>query len=350
MTTHFYTGPSAPDVAQAATIVAQHYAAVGEKTLLFSLGPAHYLPFALQPGLAPQPHAPNLDVLAFDALAAVGAAWEQGRARLPGQLRHLAADELPLLPASNALFGFQRLSALRSQYAQIVVVAGPHERLIEALALIDSLRWGVRLLVGLNQGPGASAASVASALLPVNLLPFDISSGAQELRQRAENARAVLLDPQQSHAVFVLPALAAALAEARLAVPALHLHGLRVAALAVEPLPLSVEQPEMLDQVRAIWPNQPVLTFDAAAALGSQFSSIAPRNEPPIRFVYYDQPAVVINLPGLPGGALKLTISGDELVLRIGPYRRHLLLPEGLRGVTAIKATREGETLVVGRR
>ena len=44
-----------------------------------------------------------------------------------------------------------------------------------------------------------------------------------------------------------------------------------------------------------------------------------------------------------------LTLSGDELIIRIGGYRRHILLPEALRG-GAIKATREGEHLIVRQR
>ena len=40
----------------------------------------------------------------------------------------------------------------------------------------------------------------------------------------------------------------------------------------------------------------------------------------------------------------------DELIVRVGPYRRHILLPDSLRGTSAIRATREGEHLVVRRR
>jgi arsenite-transporting ATPase len=56
---------------------------------------------------------------------------------------------------------------------------------------------------------------------------------------------------------------------------------------------------------------------------------------------------VALDLPGLPREALGLTMSGDELIVRAGPYRRHLLLPEGLRGVSAIRAAKQGDTLVV---
>jgi arsenite-transporting ATPase len=71
---------------------------------------------------------------------------------------------------------------------------------------------------------------------------------------------------------------------------------------------------------------------------------------PPIAFQHGGEPAVAIELPGLPRGAVHLTLSGDELIVQIGPYRRHVLLPDGLRGVTGIKAMREGDVLIVRRR
>jgi arsenite/tail-anchored protein-transporting ATPase len=61
------------------------------------------------------------------------------------------------------------------------------------------------------------------------------------------------------------------------------------------------------------------------------------------------EPAIVVELPGMPKGALRITLSGDELILQVGPYRRHILLPEALRG-SSIKATREGERVIVRRR
>ena len=69
----------------------------------------------------------------------------------------------------------------------------------------------------------------------------------------------------------------------------------------------------------------------------------------PILEEYEGAPAVVIELPGMPKNALQITLSGDELIVRVGPYRRHILLPEGLRGAS-IKATREGDRVVVRRR
>ncbi|NJN15645.1 MAG: hypothetical protein HC822_04800 [Oscillochloris sp.] len=51
-------------------------------------------------------------------------------------------------------------------------------------------------------------------------------------------------------------------------------------------------------------------------------------------------------MPGLQREDLGLTISGDELIVRVGPYRRHVLLPESLRGIP-VRAARQGDALVI---
>lgn len=88
------------------------------------------------------------------------------------------------------------------------------------------------------------------------------------------------------------------------------------------------------------------------AALGARIyagSSPLPQTPlpPPVRLSGPPDPMVAMDVPGLPRETLGLTLSGDELIVRAGIYRRHILLPDGLRGVTAIRAARQGETLIV---
>jgi hypothetical protein len=111
-------------------------------------------------------------------------------------------------------------------------------------------------------------------------------------------------------------------------------------------------------QAAELWANRPLARLaqhagepDLAAleAIGTELAGAAAAEGRPIAETWQGQPAVAIELPGLPKNALQLTLSGDELIVRIGAYRRHMLLPERLRG-GAIKATREGEYLIVRRR
>jgi anion-transporting ArsA/GET3 family ATPase len=347
-----------------------HAAVHGRKTLLFSPAPATSLSALLgvAVGTTPTAIAPQLDALALDAPAALATAWEQNRTRLPAPLVQIAGDELPLLPGLELLFGLMRLHELAPRYQQVVVDVGPHDLLLRALALPDGLRWTVRHLFGLDRGPGRSSASVARAALPTSFIPSDVLANIQDIRVWAERLRELLHAPGAA-ARYVLRPDRQALEEARLAMPALQLHGMAIQALIAGPMlpnglagtPLAAlanQQAAIQAAATATWPSRPLVRFDlhadepgiaALGALGAQLEISAPPAVVPIAATWQGAPAVAIELPGLPKNALQLTLSGDELILRIGSYRRHILLPEALRG-GAIKATREGEYMIVRKR
>jgi len=370
MTTLIFTGNAGPGIAQAAAAWALRSAGAGRPTLLISLGSPQSLGALLGAALGPAPTAvaPRLDALALDPLDVLGAAWERGRTRMPEQLARVPADELPLLPGSEAFFGLAQLNEHLPRYQQVVLDAGPHETLLRTLAAPDTLRWLVRLLLGLDRGPGRSPSSVGRALLPTAFIPGDIRDRAQDLRAGLEEARAALLEQGQTAAHYVLRPDAPALADAQLALPALHLHGLGVAAVLAGPLlpgdladarlaPLLEEQAQTLERARQVWTTGPLLPFEAPPpgpeglrGLGERLA-VAPAEAPaPIAYQHEGAPAVAVALPSLPRGALQITLSGDELIIRVGPYRRHILMPEGLRGHSDIRATRDGERLIVRRR
>jgi anion-transporting ArsA/GET3 family ATPase len=370
-----YTGNAGPGIAIAAAATALRTAERGHHTLLFSLDSAHSLGALLGVPMssAPSEIAPQLDALALDALADLAATWDKSRASMPAQLAQVSGDELPLLPGLEAFFGLLRLRDLAPRYDRVVVDAGPHDLLLRALALPDSLRWGVRLLFGLDRGPGRSSASVARAILPTTFMPINALDRVQETRVEAERLRTLLTTPGAAAAHYVLRPDIPALAEARLAIPALQLHGLTAAALIAGPLlpddatderiaALAEQQTETVAEARTLWPTRPLLRFTLSAGAGlavlhqtaRQLDEPQPSNEPPLNPALVEQldgaPALAFELPGMPKNALRLTLSGDELIVQIGPYRRHILLPQELRGSSDIKATREGDRLLVRRR
>jgi arsenite/tail-anchored protein-transporting ATPase len=373
-TTLLFTGNGGPGIAAAAAAAALRAADMGHRTLLVGFGPIHSLGALLDAPLggAPQEIAPRLDALALDAPRELNAAWEHGRTRLPSQLAAIAGDELPIPPGLEMFLGLQRLRDLAPHYALTVIDAGPHDTLLRLLALPDGMRWAVRLLFGLDRGPGRSAASVRGALLPTAFIPTDALDQIQELRVAAEQARALLTADGAAAVRYVLRPDRVALAEAQLAVPALQLHGLPVAALIGGPLlpdgvadvrlaPLISQQAALLAEARALWPGCPLRLFElptghglaALRPVGEQTSETwegitAPASAPIVEELE-GAPALAIELPGMPKNALQITLSGDELIVRIGPYRRHILLPEGLRGAS-IRATREDDRLIVRRR
>ncbi|NOK58262.1 MAG: chromosome partitioning protein [Chloroflexi bacterium AL-W] len=372
MTTILFTGNSSPSITLAAAATAIHSADQGRNTLFFSFGTPQRISalFGLSVGDQLQSVVANLDVLALDAATDVSELWERERGNIAGQLTSISGDELPLLPGADALFGFIRLSKYINQYDDIIFDAGPYEPILRALALPDSLRWGVRLLFGLDREPGRNQASLSRSVLPTSFIPVDTRNSVQEFRVQTEQSRDEMIMSEKTRVRYVLHPDAAGFEESRLIVSALQLHGLSVSTILVGPLfpdgmddmrlnRLRLQEASLLKQVQETWVSRTLRTFvhhdtwAGMTALHELGTHIAVDQEPmiaPILKQYQNRPAVVIDLPNLPKSALKLTISGDDLIVRVGAYRRHILLPKELRSVSDIRATREGDLLIVRRR
>lgn len=375
MQTLIFTGPSAANaLATAATAAAA--AAQGVRVLLASVGPAH--PVAAVAGAPaaaePRPLAPGLDLWCLDPLAELAAIW--GTLRGPNGPA-IIGEELPIIPGSDLFLAVTRLRQFEQRYDLVCVDAGPPEALLRALGAPDTFRWGVRLLLGLDRGPGRSSSSVARAIIPTTLLPMagDWFSRVQDARVQLEQLRDQMSNPATVQVRYVMAPDAGGLAAARVAVPAMQLFGLAVECLVAGPTlppglagtilaPLAAEQRATIDEAGGVFHGRPVYSLPlgatpgAAEALAEIGAALYGADSPlpgappdlPVRLSGPPEPAVALNLPGLPRELLGLTLSGDELIVRVGPYRRHLLLPEGLRGTSAIRAARQGETLIVSPR
>lgn len=376
MRTIFFTGNGGPDIALVAAATASVAAQAGLRTLLVSIGPAQHLSTLLGVPVVnePQTVAPHLSAWALDVLEDLSNFWEQARTRFASSLPiTLSGDELPVLPGIDLLMGLERLRRrVTTGYDLVVLDVGPHELFLRTLAIPDSFRWGLRLLLGLDRDPGRSNLSLQRALVPTALIPFDWLNQVQEARVQLEQVRDHALDGQQVTARYVMRPDAAALEEAYLAVPALQLHGLTVDALVAGPLlpaditderlmAVAARQQELASAAAHVWMSRPLLRLPMHAhtdgiadlhTLGAElYAGRRPEERyvvtPPIEQHTGNDPWIAIDLPGLRRESLNLTISGDELIVRAGPYRRHLLMPEALRGTGNIKAHRDGDRLIV---
>jgi anion-transporting ArsA/GET3 family ATPase len=367
-----FTGADPSATAQTAAATAALAAQQGTRTLLASVGPSH-THAALTPGPVPQSLAPQLDGWALDALGDLAALWNAVRPSVNNAIiSAISGDELPIIPGSDLFLAVARLRQFAPSYDLICVDAGSHAALLRALAVPDTFRWSLRLLFGLDRGPGRSNASVARALVPTSLLPFEWIGQVQQARADLEQLRDATLDPRNTRVRFVLRPDEGDLADARVAVPALHLFGLAVEALICGPLlpsaavsgplaALSAAQTQIHNDAAAIWTAIPhfILPLGRTPATPAAFAALGAtlygeqtpllRNAltPPISIQPAPDPAIALHLPGLRREDLGLTLSGDELIVRAGAYRRHVLMPDGLRGTANIKATRQGDTLII---
>lgn len=392
MRTIIFTGSSGEGIALAAAATASATAHAGQRTLLASVGPSHTITTLVGASLCetPQPIAPNLDLWTLESAARINPLWETVRPRFSGVLGSLSGDEFPLIPGIDHALGLEYLHRLAKQQAYDVLImdASDHDMLLRVLPMPDTLRWAIRLVLGLDREPGASTTSLERALLPatiMNLLPFEWLNQLQALRVLLEHVRDEMTETTRSTVRYVLRPDSASLAHAMLAIPAIHMNGLAVDSLIVGPLiPPDVTDTRLIESARhhaditaaagRIWtvphPNaadtiiRPVFSLPMGMPIGNvvalhQLSTLLYTDHDPaanygatspIEHQLGDQPCLSIRLPGVRRETLGLTISGDELIVRVGPYRRHILLPAALRGTANIRASREGERLVVRRR
>lgn len=357
--------------AATASVAAQ----AGVKTVLASFGPSHSVGALLGLPLSStlQAVAPHLDAWVLDAPAELSAWLERLRPQLTGPLAQMSGDELPLLLGLDFFLGMARLQRMATDgYRLAVVDVGSHDALLRVLSLPDSFRWFIRLMFGLDRGPGRNPASVGRAVVPTSLLPFDWLGQVQEARVAFEQAREAATAAGQMTVRYVLRPDMAALAETRLALPALHLHGLAVDAVVVGPLlppditddrltVMAGQQAAVADAAAQVWPALPLLRM-ALAHVPESVAEVTVLGEllyrehrladldgaaAPMQQGDREHPSLAIHVPGVQREALHLTLSGDELIVRIGPYRRHVLLPDTLRGKGNIRASRDGEWLIV---
>ncbi|MBX0326305.1 chromosome partitioning protein [Oscillochloris sp. ZM17-4] len=368
-----FVGSAGGTAATAAAATAAAAAAAGRRALIASIGPSHSVGSlaGVGPSSAPQSLAPGLDLWALDALEDLGAAWGALRGQPSGTpASAINSEELPIIPGSDLFLAVARLRRLAPSYDLICVDAGHHDGLLRALGAPDTFRWALRLLLGLDRDPGRSSASMARAMVPSALIPFEWIGQVQQARVQLERLRDETVAPDQSRVRYVLRPDRGGLEEAAVALPALQLFGLAVEQIIVGPLlpagnvalgPLLAEQRQVLADAAQTWGGLPLRRLDAAATPGGAAGLAAigaalyadggllpgPQPAPPLRLAGPTEPRVEIDLPGLRREALGLTLSGDELIVRAGPYRRHILMPEGLRGGVAIRAGRQGDTLVI---
>ena len=369
MQTVLFTGPTGT-TALAAAATAATAAAGGSRVLLASIGPAH--PVATLAGVPSsallQTLTPGFDLWCLDPLTELATVWNSLWAP---RVSPLAEDELPLIPGSDLFLAIAYLHRRQTTYDLVCVDGGPPEALLRALGFPDIFRWLVRLMIGLDRGPGRSSASVAQAVIPTGLLPFPMEwlSRVQDARVLVERLREELTAPATTQVRYVFNPNRGSLTDALLNLPALQLFGLAVESLIAGPLlptlpgleALVAEQVATIDEAGTIFHGHPIYRLPATATpgnvaaltlLGKQiYNGDSPLPGPPrslpLELAGPPAPHVILDLPGLPREALGLTLSGDELIVRVGPYRRYLLLPEGLRGINAIKASRQGEKLII---
>lgn len=367
MRTMLFTGKGGVGKTTVAAATALRAAEAGHRTLVLSTDPAHSLADAIDQSLgsAPTQVAPQLWAQQLDASERFEEAWGDVQGYLVDLLgwagmEEVEAEELSVLPGLDEIFALTDIERLhRSGAWEVLVVdCAPTAETIRLLSLPDVLGWYMRRVFPLGR---QVAKVVRPVLSKVDGLPpvadDQVFRSLSRLFDRLEAVRSLLTDTRSSTVRLVVNPERMVIAEARRTATYLALFGYRVdAVVANRLLPEAVQDPwfktwreTQTDHLAAIedgFAPIPILRADLAAEelIGvdrlSAFAEVLYRDRDAaavlhdadtLRLQRRDDVHVLgLPLPFCDSDELEVARRDGDLLIRIGPYRRAVALPDSL--------------------
>ncbi len=386
MRTILYTGKGGVGKTSVAAATALNAARAGKKVLVMSTDPAHSLSDAFDEEVGPDPKemATGLFAQEMDHGRMIEEHWAEIQEYMTTFFEwqgtdSLAAEELAMLPGMDELFGLLMVRRHHDAglYDALIVDAAPTGETLRLLSLPDQMSWYVEKIFPIQRRaakvirPFARRTKVNS--LPP--LPEDSFFGAlQRFYEAVVGVEDILTDADRASVRLVANAEKMVIAEARRAYTYLNLYDYRVDAVIVNRLlPEEVSDPyfekwreaqgrhlALIEESFSPVPIFKARLFDremygleALAALAEDVFD----DEDPLQ-VFFRGAAhdivksnggyeVVLNLPLVDKKSVDLSKKGTELLIRVGGYKRNVLLPDSMVSLTAAGAKVEGDKLRV---
>jgi arsenite-transporting ATPase len=286
------------------------------------------------------------------------------------------AEELSVLPGLDEIFALAdiRHHAASGEWDVVVVDCAPTAETLRLLSLPDVLSFAMQRLFPMGRAVNKVVAPVLSRVTRLPLAGDDVFESIQRFYDQLDGVKELLTDPARTSVRLVVNPERMVIAEARRTHTYLSLFGYRVdAVVANRLLPDEVVDPwfkawkeahaEHLSVIEDGFAPVPVLRAELApeelvgveplrafadALYGDLDPSTRLHEGEPFR-IEADGDDLVLHLP-LPGAdrdELDLAQHDDELLIRVGPYRRAIVLPDSLRRrAVAAAALEDGELRV----
>lgn len=341
-----------------------HAASKGLRVLLVGTGPTGLLGEFLNQELKANPVeiGTNLAAMELVTIDEFNRRWEmlckEPRYGVTGRMQDVQPDEIPSFPGMDEIASLivADRAARTGQFDLLVFGGTTFDSLIRGITLRETIRWVVRLVSGLDRGPGASRTSQDTAILPGSILNTLSSAGLlQDLRVGLEQFLLWFASSTGTRVRLVMPSEEMTLANMRYALNGFGLYGMEVDTIFAhgqeEHINATVKEALSSRIITDTIPITPA-TIEEWAQRGEQLYSkrtdglgISVPDEPaPVPPPLKDQNEVRLHMPLLDAKSLDIGIASEEVVVRLGPFRRHILV-KGLERGGKLRAKIEGETL-----
>jgi arsenite-transporting ATPase len=362
-----FTGKGGVGKTTVAAATAVRAARAGRRTLITSTDPAHSLAdsFGVDLGDRVSEIEPNLWAEQIDAQARLEQNWRDIQEHVISLLNWMGVDsveaeELSVIPGLDEIFSLtdMRRHVDSGKYDLLVIDCAPTAETLRLLSLPEVMNWYIERIFPIQRGVVKTIRPVLTRVTTMPIPDDRIFNAVMRLHRNLEAVRKILVDEKQSSVRLVVNAEKMVIAEARRTYTYLSLFGYRVdAVIANRIIPDHVTDPyfvkwkeiqaEHLTTIRDSFQPVPILTArlfdqeiiggDLLEQLGqevygdSEGSEILHRDQPirvRKRGAYY---VLSMRLPFADREDLDIYRKADELHVRVGSYKRSLILPHALQ-------------------
>ncbi|MGH3086839.1 MAG: ArsA family ATPase [Rubrobacteraceae bacterium] len=385
MRTILYTGKGGVGKTSVAAATALKASRAGKKVIVMSTDPAHSLSDAFDAGIGAEPKemATNLFAQEMDHTSMIEDNWAEIQAYMSTVFEWqgantLAAEELAMLPGMDELFGLLTVRRHHNEgkYDALIVDAAPTGETLKLLSLPDQMNWYVEKILPIQRRAAKLVRPFANRAKSLPPFPEDsVFAAGQRFYEAIAGVEEILTDRENASVRLVANAEKMVVAEARRAYTYLNLYDYGVDAVVVNRLlPEMITDPYFdrwresqtrhMKAIEESFSPIPILTarlFDREMygldALSELAEDVFEDGTPPLGMLFRGAAhditkngsgyEVIFHLPLAEKKDVDLSKKGAELYVRVGTYRRNILLPDSLARLSAAGASIEGGHLKV---
>jgi arsenite-transporting ATPase len=378
-----FTGKGGVGKTTIAAATAVRAAAAGLRTLVMSTDPAHSLgdSFEVQIGSTPTLIADRLWGQQIDAQERLEDNWREIQDYVI-QLMNWAgtetiqAEELTVLPGLDEIFSLVdvKTHVESGAYDALIVDCAPTAETLRLLSLPDVMQWYIERIFPVERRIVKTVRPIVSRVTTLPIAGERVFDAVERLHRNLDAVKRILTDETTSSVRLVVNPEKMVIAEARRTYTYLGLFGYRVDAVVVNRvLPPDVTDPyfgkwkdiqaEHLATVHESFEPVPILEarlFDremVGIPLLEEMGDEVYGDRDAADVLYRDDPirvrrrgtdyVLVMRLPFASRDEMDIHRRGEELFVRVGSYKRNLILPQTLKRMTVREANFAGDHLEI---
>jgi arsenite/tail-anchored protein-transporting ATPase len=378
-----FTGKGGVGKTTVAAATAVRAARTGLRTLVMSTDPAHSLAdsFEMPIGSVSTEIAPDLWAQQVDAQERLEDNWREIQDYL-NQLMNWAgtdtiqAEELTVIPGLDEIFALidVKTHVESGRYDALIVDCAPTAETLRLLSLPEIMNWYIERIFPVERRVVKAVRPIVSRMTTLPIAGDSVFAAVERLHRNLDAVKRILTDPATSSVRLVVNPEKMVIAEARRTYTYLGLFGYRVDAVVVNRIiPASVVDPyfgkwkdiqaEHLATVHESFEPVPILTarlFDRemiGVPLLTEMADEVYDDLDALSVLYEDEPIRVrkrgtgyvlrMRLPFVSRDDMDIHRRGEELYVRVGSYKRNLILPQTLRRMNVREANFAGDHLEV---